>query len=76
MAFSVLPRSHLLKKARKELNETVEIEAIPLPHRGAFRPFRSMLAAALSVEVSTCTYIITIAICLLCNNILFLAQGC
>ena len=43
MAFSVLPNSHLLKKARKKLNETVEIEAIPLPHRGTFRPFRSML---------------------------------
>ena len=66
MAFSVLPNSHLLKKVQKKLNEMVEIEAILLPHRGTFRPFRSMLAAALSVKVSTCTYIIiiTIAICL------------
>ena len=64
MAFSVLPNSHLLK-VRKKLNEMVEIEAILLPHRGTFCPFRSMLAAALSVKVSTCTYIfITIAICL------------
>ena len=52
MAFPSLPRSYLVKKARRDLNGEVEIEPLSLPYRGAVRPFKRTLAAALATEVS------------------------
>ena len=52
MAFPDLPRTYLVKLARKNISSMFDIEALPPPHHGAMRPFKSTLAAALSVEVS------------------------
>ena len=61
MLFSELPRSHAVKKARTDLNHTLQLTRIP-GYEGAYRSFERSLCEQLSTMVS---------ITVLCTCILF-----
>lgn len=51
MVHPSLPRSYRVKQTRKTLSEGVTIKKLQSPYRGAFRPFRDCLSAAIAHEV-------------------------
>ena len=63
MLFSELPRSRAVKKARTDLNHTMQLTRIP-GHEGAYRSFERSLCEQLSTMVSMnvlCTCILILA---------------
>ena len=47
-----LPRSYLIKKERACLNSSVELQRLPSPYHGWYRPFREYLVECLTREVT------------------------
>lgn len=51
MLFPSLPRSYVIKKARKQISDTVKIERLPTPYFGAYRPLVECIKEVLMVQV-------------------------
>lgn len=51
MLFPSLPRSHIVRRIRKQLSENVEILRLPHPFFGAYRPLLKSITEALEALV-------------------------
>ena len=50
--FPQLPRSYVVKKDRKEISQSIELEELPSNYKGAYRPVRKCIEEILSDKVS------------------------
>ena len=49
MINSALPRSHIVKQTRQLITESVEIQRLPEPYNGTYRPFKECLLLSSSL---------------------------